>query len=68
MYPVTNVVIIPLLIAEDERRREHEVDWRQAAEWRRLCTTPDVSSMSSAKQAPNKHPIAQVRRLILGRA
>lgn len=24
MYPGTNLVIIPLLIAEDERRREHE--------------------------------------------
>ena len=24
MYPVPNLVIIPLLIAEDERRREHE--------------------------------------------
>ena len=65
MYPVTNLVIIPLLIAEDERRREPEGDWRQAAEWRRLRTTPEVSSMSSAKQAPNN---THVRRLILGRA
>jgi hypothetical protein len=24
MYPATNLVIIPLLIAEDERRREHK--------------------------------------------